>query len=72
MNLPSMNEEQRKKLVKVVAQISEDIKIEVRNVRRDYIEKIKKAQKTSCSIGYRITTHTITANRPNMLTISRL
>jgi len=47
VNLPSMNEEQRKKLVKVVAQISEDIKIEVRNVRRDYIEKIKKAQKTS-------------------------
>jgi ribosome recycling factor len=47
VNLPSMNEEQRKKLVKVVAQISEDIKVEVRNVRRDYIEKIKKAQKTS-------------------------
>lgn len=47
INLPPMNEEQRKKLVKVVAQIAEGIRVEIRNVRRDYIEKIKKAQKAS-------------------------
>jgi len=47
INLPSMNEEQRKKLVKVVAQIAEDVRVEIRNIRRDYIEKIKKAQKNS-------------------------
>ncbi|MGC8728701.1 MAG: ribosome recycling factor [Elusimicrobiales bacterium] len=47
VNLPPMNEEQRKKLVKVVAQIAEDIRVEIRNIRRDYIEKIKKAQKNS-------------------------
>ncbi|MEF3280141.1 MAG: ribosome recycling factor [Elusimicrobiota bacterium] len=47
VNLPSMNEEQRKKLVKVVSQISEDIRVEIRNIRRDFIEKIKKAQKNS-------------------------
>jgi ribosome recycling factor len=42
-----MNEEQRKKLVKVVAQIAEEIRVEIRNIRRNYIEKIKKAQKNS-------------------------
>lgn len=47
VNLPPMNEEQRKKLVKIVAQIAEDIRVEIRNIRRDYIEKIKKAQKNS-------------------------
>lgn len=47
INLPPMNEEQRKKLVKVVSQIAEDIRVEIRNIRRDYIEKIKKAQKNS-------------------------
>lgn len=47
INLPPMNEEQRKKLVKVVSQIAENIRIEIRNIRRDYIEKIRKAQKNS-------------------------
>jgi len=47
INLPPMNEEQRKKLVKVVSQIAEDIRVEIRNIRRDYVEKIKKAQKSS-------------------------
>ena len=47
INLPPMNEEQRKKLVKIVAQIAEEIRVEIRNIRRDYIEKIKKAQKNS-------------------------
>lgn len=47
VNLPPMNEEQRKKLVKVVLQIAENIRVEIRNVRRDYLEKIKKALKNS-------------------------
>jgi ribosome recycling factor len=47
INLPPMNEEQRKKLVKVVSQIAEEIRVEIRNIRRDYLEKIKKAQKNS-------------------------
>ncbi|MEW5951173.1 MAG: ribosome recycling factor [Elusimicrobia bacterium] len=47
INLPSMNEEQRKKMVKMVSKMAEDARVAVRNVRRDALEKIKKAQKSS-------------------------
>lgn len=45
INLPPMNEEQRKKLVKVIAEIAEGIRVEIRGIRREYIEKVKKAEK---------------------------
>jgi ribosome recycling factor len=42
-----MNEEQRKKIAKMVSKMAEDARVMVRNVRRDVLEKIKKAQKSS-------------------------
>lgn len=47
INLPPMNEDQRKKMVKMVSRMAEDAKVAVRNVRRDTLEKIKKAEKNS-------------------------
>ncbi len=46
INLPAMNEEQRKKMVKVVSKMAEDSRVAVRNVRRDILEKVKKAEKS--------------------------
>lgn len=45
INLPSMNEDQRKKMVKMVSKMAEDARVAVRNVRRETLEKIKKAEK---------------------------
>ncbi len=45
INLPAMTEDQRKKMVKVVHSMGEDSRVAVRNVRRDALEKVKKAQK---------------------------
>ena len=47
INLPAMNEEQRKKIAKMVSKMAEDARVMVRNVRRDVLEKIKKAEKSS-------------------------
>ncbi len=45
INLPPMTEDQRKKMVKVVHSMGEDSRVAVRNLRRDALEKVKKAQK---------------------------
>lgn len=45
INLPPMTEEQRKKMVKVVHSMGEDSRVAVRNIRRDTLDKVKKAQK---------------------------
>ena len=45
VNLPAMTEDQRKKMVKVVHSMCEDARVSVRNVRREAIEKVKKAEK---------------------------
>lgn len=45
INLPPMTEDQRKKMVKVVHSMGEDSRVQMRNARRDALEKIKKAQK---------------------------
>lgn len=42
---PALTEEKRKDLVKSVKRLGEDAKIQVRNVRRDQNEEVKKAQK---------------------------
>ena len=43
--IPALNEERRKELVKLIKKYAEDGKIAVRNVRRDEIERLKKAEK---------------------------
>ena len=43
--IPALNEERRRDLVKLVKKIGEDGKIAIRNVRRDAIEHLKKAEK---------------------------
>lgn len=43
--IPTLNEERRKELVKLVKKYAEDGKIAIRNVRRDEIERLKKAEK---------------------------
>ncbi|MFZ5981733.1 MAG: ribosome recycling factor [Candidatus Zixiibacteriota bacterium] len=46
INVPALNEERRKELVKHCKKISEDGRVAVRNIRRDANEQIKKAQKS--------------------------
>jgi ribosome recycling factor len=46
INLPPMTEDQRKKMVKVLHSIGEDSRVAMRNIRRDALEKVKKAQKS--------------------------
>lgn len=43
--IPPLNEERRKELVKLIKKFAEDGKIAIRNVRRDCIEHLKKAEK---------------------------
>ena len=43
--IPPLNEEKRKELVKLVKKHGEEGKVAVRNVRRDAIEHVKKAEK---------------------------
>jgi ribosome recycling factor len=43
--IPTLNEERRKEYVKLCKKYAEDGKIAVRNVRRDSIEELKKAEK---------------------------
>jgi len=43
--IPLLNEERRRELVKLVKKFGEDGKIAIRNVRRDAIEHLKKAEK---------------------------
>ncbi len=45
INIPSLTEERRKQLVKVVKKNAEDSKVVIRNIRRDINEEIKKLEK---------------------------
>ena len=45
INLPQMNEERRKEMVKVVKRMGEEAKVGLRTDRREALEKLKKAQK---------------------------
>lgn len=44
INLPPLNEERRKEMVKLVGQLSEKARIGVRNVREDVVKEMKKAE----------------------------
>lgn len=43
--LPELTEERRKELVKVLARYAENARVSVRNVRRDGMDQVKKAEK---------------------------
>ena len=45
--LPELNEERREELVKVAGRYAESARVAVRNVRRDGMDQIKKAEKDS-------------------------
>ncbi len=45
--IPALSEERRKELSKVAAQIAENSKIAIRNIRRDIIEDIRKSHKNN-------------------------
>ena len=43
--IPELNEERRKELAKVAAKYAEQARIAIRNVRRDGMDQLKKAEK---------------------------
>lgn len=45
--IPPLNEERRRDMVKLVKKFGEDGKVAIRNIRRDAIERLKKAEKDS-------------------------
>jgi ribosome recycling factor len=45
INIPTLTEERRKQLVKIIKKNAEDSKVAVRNIRRDINEEIKKLEK---------------------------
>jgi len=45
INIPTLTEERRKQLVKVVKKNAEDSRVAIRNIRRDINEEIKKLEK---------------------------
>lgn len=47
INLPELNEETRKDLIKVARKYAENARVSVRNVRRDGMDTIKKSEKNS-------------------------
>lgn len=47
INIPPLTEERRKELVKVVGKFTEESRIQVRNIRRDTNDELKKAEKDS-------------------------
>ena len=42
---PPLTEDKRKEIAKDIAHIAEDSKVQIRNVRRDTVEKLKKMKK---------------------------
>src|SRR6201996_139348 len=48
--LPELNEERRKELVKLAHKYAEAARVAVRNVRRDGMDALKKAEKTARSV----------------------
>lgn len=47
INMPALTEERRKDLVKVVGKYAEESRVQVRNVRRDTNDQLKKAEKNN-------------------------
>lgn len=47
INVPPLSQERRKEMVKLAGKYCEDAKVAVRNIRRDVLDDIKKAEKDS-------------------------
>ncbi|RYG73849.1 ribosome recycling factor [Lentibacillus lipolyticus] len=47
INIPALTEERRKELVKIVGKYAEESRVQVRNVRREANDQLKKAEKNS-------------------------
>jgi len=47
MPIPELSDERRSEMTKIAKKIAEENKVAIRNIRRDYNEKIKKMQKSS-------------------------
>ena len=47
LSIPPLTEDRRKDLVKLAKKIAEEVRVHIRNIRRDVLEEIKKAQKAS-------------------------
>jgi len=45
LSIPPLTEERRKELVRIVRRLAEDARVAVRNIRRDAVERLRKAQK---------------------------
>ena len=45
LNIPPLSRERRQEMVKMIKQMVEEGKVQLRNVRRDYIEKLRKMEK---------------------------
>jgi len=45
ISLPSMTEDRRKEIVRIVGKLAEDYRVAIRNERRDAMEEVKKAAK---------------------------
>jgi len=45
--IPPLTEDRRKELVKLARKIAEEVRVHIRNIRRDVLEEIKKAQKAA-------------------------
>jgi len=46
LQVPSLTEDRRKELIKVVRKMSEEYRVALRNERRDAVERLKKAEKS--------------------------
>jgi ribosome recycling factor len=49
INVPALTEERRKDLVKMAKAEAENSKVGIRNIRKDYMEKVKSMQKDGLS-----------------------
>lgn len=47
INIPALTEERRKELVRVVGKYTEESKVQIRNIRRDANDELRKAEKNS-------------------------
>lgn len=47
INIPTLTEERRKELVKIVGKYAEDARVQIRNIRRDANDQLKKMEKNS-------------------------
>jgi ribosome recycling factor len=44
IKIPALTQERRLDLVKIAKKLSEDARVSVRNIRHDYLKKIKQAE----------------------------